>query len=177
NYIKITTNGSGQGRLKISFYTLNLKEDLTRHTLVHLAPFALLIDIHVIWREPSTDDFWDSLLDAMPSLRSFTLDAPLQVAQHIMNRLSTRAPSSSIVGPRAPRLENIRFLRRGVSMAPWSEGDEGDGVKNMLDGRRNLFIEGGVLSPPKLTVTGPKGLIYNDIESGWFAASDPDSDE
>ncbi|KIO26996.1 hypothetical protein M407DRAFT_243474, partial [Tulasnella calospora MUT 4182] len=91
-----------------------------------------------------------------------------------MNRLSTRAPSSGSTGPRAPYLVNLQFRSNGEFVTPWSEGDEGDEVKSMLDKRRDIFIEEGVLSPPKMTVEGPQGFIFNEVESGWSATSNSD---
>ncbi|KAG9046313.1 hypothetical protein FS837_004627 [Tulasnella sp. UAMH 9824] len=171
HYVNIAFEGSGPGRLNMSFYTSNAKEDLIRHILVHLTPFAFPIDIDITWRESSAEEleFWGIALDAMPTLRSFTLNAPLQVAQQIMNRLSTKAPSSAYLGPRAPSLEKLRFRSNGKFVTPWSEGDEGDDVKTMLGKRHDFFTEVGVLSPPKMTVEGPQGFTFDQVESNWFA--------
>lgn len=47
----------------------------------------------------------------------------------------------------------------------------GEAVKTMLDRRRNIFIQGGVLDPPKLAVTGPGGLLFDEEECRWLDLS------
>ncbi|KAG8941418.1 hypothetical protein FRC04_004211 [Tulasnella sp. 424] len=146
------------------------KDDIPRYILQPLAMFTLPVDLDLGWWDEDTKlAFWDAVLDATPLLRSFTLDCSLQVAEQVMDRLSTKAPSPSSINPRAPLLEKVCFQADPELSDEdlWAEGDAGEAVKAMLESRRNLFIQGGVLDPPKLVVIEPSGSVFDEVEGRW----------
>ncbi|KAG8938568.1 hypothetical protein FRC04_008250 [Tulasnella sp. 424] len=166
--VSITAKGSGKGRLDIQ---CPRKDYIPRYILRPLAKFTLPVDLDLGRCDEDTKlAFWDGVLDATPLLRSFTLACPVEVAQQVLDRLSTKAPSPSSTNPRAPLLEKVRFQHDLSSEDEWSADDAEDAVRKMLEGRRNLFIQGGVLDPPRLVVTGPYGAVFDEAEGKWVAS-------
>ncbi|KAG8941405.1 hypothetical protein FRC04_004198 [Tulasnella sp. 424] len=170
--IRVTAKGSGPGRaLSISLDGRHpTKKELTEHVLTHF-PSSLPLNLRIaLWNgEVVEPEFWDEVLDATPSLRTFTLESRrLLLACDVMDRLSVKAPSSSSASPRAPHLEKLCFQFDDSDPFLWSEGDEGGAVKTMLDIRREIFIRGGVQDPPKLAVVGPNGLLFDEVEGRWL---------
>ncbi|KAG8938515.1 hypothetical protein FRC04_008441 [Tulasnella sp. 424] len=164
--IRIWTMGTGNGRLDISMKIddPSIKDDLPRYILPPPSIFPLPVDLHAIRWDKTPPEFWDEVLDATPSLRSITLtnSGSLHDARHVMDLLSTPAPSSSPSGPRAPFLEKLCFDPDIIDRFLWSKTNEEEAVKTMLDKRRDIFIQGGVLDPPKLVVTGPPADEFFD---------------
>ncbi|KAG8941424.1 hypothetical protein FRC04_004217 [Tulasnella sp. 424] len=172
--VSITAEGSGRGQLDIYCTT---KDYVPEHILQPLTEFTLPIDFNMTCSHDGTNlAFWDDVLDVTPLLlRSFTLKCRDPIAGQVMNRLSTKAPSLSPTNPRAPLLEKLRFQEQFYDQHSWSKGDLRDAVKTMLEKRRNLFIQGGVLDPPKLIVTGPHGLVFDEAEGRWLDSNDAQS--
>ncbi|KAG8964029.1 hypothetical protein FRC05_004313 [Tulasnella sp. 425] len=170
--IRIKAMGTGNGRLDISMEIsdYSMKDDISSYILSPPTTFPLPVDLHVIWwDETHGPEFWDEVLDTTPSLRSVILTSPLDIAQQVMDRLSTKAPLSSTISPRAPFLEKLRFDPDEEDLVTWSAGEnEEEAVKTMLDKRRDIFIQGGVLDPPKLVVTGPTGPLFDETEGLWL---------
>ncbi|KAG8939440.1 hypothetical protein FRC04_006587 [Tulasnella sp. 424] len=155
--------GSRSGRLNITLETQHTSRDqLPADILTPIARFGLPVDLEVSFWDSETAEleFWDEVLDATPSLRTFTLVSPVEIARQVMNRLSTKVPYSSSTSPRAPHLKKLKFELKDCSAAIWarSKYDVEDAVQTMLDKRREIFIQGGVIDPPKLVVIGAKGL-------------------
>ncbi|KAG8939439.1 hypothetical protein FRC04_006586 [Tulasnella sp. 424] len=176
--IIVEAEGSGSGRLDIKLdnvYASN--HELPEDILTQLAPFAFPVDLHLSFRDDDTVEveFWDEVLDAAPSLRTFEVSGPLHIAREVMGRLSTKAPSPNSTGPRSSHLERLSF-RSHSHTGSWSEGDEGEAVKTLLDKRRDAFIQGGILDPPKLVVTGPRGLLFDEAGSRWLDSVLSDSE-
>ncbi|KAG8940613.1 hypothetical protein FRC04_005178 [Tulasnella sp. 424] len=169
--VVIRAGGDGKGRLDISVgIDYSTKDDIPGHILPHLATFTLPIDLSMVrLDECTTLEFWDDVLDTTPLLRSLRLESLLQVARQAMNRLATEAPSSNSIIPTAPLLEKLWLQHEGGGPGvSWSEGDvEGD-VENLLERRRTLFVQGGVFDPPKLVVTGPNSLVFDEVECSWL---------
>lgn len=169
--VVIRAGGDGKGRLGISADILHsTMDDIPGYILPHLAPFALPVDLFVVrLDEFTTLDFWDDVLDATPLLRSLRLKGLLQVARQAMNRLATEAPSSNSIIPRVPLLNKLWLQHGGDGTAvSWSEGDVEEDVEDLLERRRALFVQGGVFDPPKLVVTGPNGLVFDEVECSWL---------
>ncbi|KAG8964034.1 hypothetical protein FRC05_004318 [Tulasnella sp. 425] len=175
--IVIKANGSGKGQLDISMviHYEETKDTILSRILLPPPTFELPVDLYVIWWDETMEpEFWDEVLGLTPLLRSVTLGSPLRVTQQVMDRLSTKLQSPSSSAPRAPNLEKLCFQhRRTISL--WSEGDEGEAVKTMLDKRRGIFIQGGVQDPPKLAVTGPNGLTFDEAEGRWLGSESSDA--
>ncbi|KAG8939443.1 hypothetical protein FRC04_006590 [Tulasnella sp. 424] len=170
--ITVEAEGSGSGRVRLIFACDNRHpshNQFSEDTLTHLSPFGLPVDLEVLfWNSETTElEFWDEVLDATPSLRTFKVGNSVEIARRVMDRLSTKAPSSSSSSPRAPHLEKLDFQWEDHSADIWlrSKYDEDEAVQTMLDKRREIFIQGGVIDPPKLVVTvhkwsdGTEGLV------------------
>ncbi|KAG8938569.1 hypothetical protein FRC04_008251 [Tulasnella sp. 424] len=166
----ITAEGIGAGRLELHCAA---KNDIPRYILQLLATFTLPVDLDLGWCDEDTKFApWDEVLDATPLLRSFALDCPFEVAQQVMDLLSTKAPSPSSTNPRAPHLANLSYRFKYYSAGSWSEDDVGVAVEAMMNKRSDLFTRGGVLDPPKLFVTGPNGLVFDEVEGRWLHSKD-----
>ncbi|KAG8941403.1 hypothetical protein FRC04_004196 [Tulasnella sp. 424] len=174
--ITVTAEGRGPGRLYIKLNNRPISNhEIPRGILTNLAPFGLPLDLSVYIPHgvPAELDFWDEVLDATPSLRTFALVSPVRTAREVMDRLSTKFPSSSSTNPRAPHLEKLSFRLEedgSASFWVWSEGDVdvGETVKTMLDKRRDIFIQGGVINPPRLVVKAPSGRLFDEAEGRWL---------
>ncbi|KAG8939444.1 hypothetical protein FRC04_006591 [Tulasnella sp. 424] len=157
--ITIEAQDSGPGRLHITLKKRHPSHDqLPQDILTRLAPFGLPVDLGLSFYEvePMELEFWDEVLDATPSLRTITLGSSTEIARQVMDRLSTKAPSSSSASPRAPHLEKLDFRFEHYSARGSQRYDVEDEVKTMLDKRREIFVQGGVMDPPKLVVEGAK---------------------
>ncbi|KAG8960893.1 hypothetical protein FRC05_006536 [Tulasnella sp. 425] len=168
----VVTAKSGSGSLHITLDSRHPSHDqLPGHILAHIAPFGLPVDLNIFFEDDETVEleFWDEVLDATPSLRTFEVGSSGEVARQVMDRLSTKAASSSSADPRAPHLEKLDFQSKVRPSTVWSRSghDEEEAVKTMLDKRREVFIQAGVIDPPKLVVTGVKG--FDEAKSHWLA--------
>ncbi|KAG8992195.1 hypothetical protein FRB90_001061, partial [Tulasnella sp. 427] len=150
-YANATVSARGCHGEEIARLSFNLsspkQEQVLDHILPHITSFSLPVDLSLNTSHLALNlEFWHTMLDTMPTLRSLALIGPRQEPpNYVVNGLSSPPGVFTQKGPRAPNLEKLAF--RNFEM---SNDDIKEAVGAMMQKRRELYALHGVASPPKL---------------------------